>query len=218
MKKFLILAFFALFSANANALEYAEFEESQETFFIGIEAGYMSAGNFLSQAKKRVKRARPDASEMNMTNSDSFMLRFFPSIHVKETKIRLGIIYDICSLPNMDYTSDSVSFSFGDGVFTRTMANIEYFIFGNAKDNKGIALSASVGKFHIVHSSMTQEKYDLKSQHDNDLCYEAGIAAAIRISTNARLTMSAMYAGPINYKDFYWNVFQATAGISYFMF
>ena len=54
MKKILILAFFALFSANANALEYAEFEESQETFFIGIEAGYMSAGNFLSQAKKNL--------------------------------------------------------------------------------------------------------------------------------------------------------------------
>ena len=218
MKKILIFAFFALFPLNAYSLEYAEFDESQESFFMGVETGYLSGGNFFSQAKKRVKRTIPDASGMSMANSDSFVLRFIPSIHIKETKIRVGIIFDFGRLPKMDYVSDSVLFSFGGGTFTRSMAHFEYFVLGDAKDNKGLALSASIGKFHIVHSDITQEKYDLKSQHDNCITYEAGITGAVKLSKNARITMSAAYTSPLNYKDFYWNAFQATAGISYFMF
>ena len=118
----------------------------------------------------------------------------------------------------MDYVSDSAYFSFGGGVFSRTMAHFEYFFLGDAKESKGLALAASVGKFHIVHSNITQEKYDLKSQHGNCITYEAGIIGAVKVSENARITMSAAYTSPLNYKDFYWTVFQATAGISYFMF
>lgn len=218
MRVFLLFVFFVLFSVNAHALEYAEFDESHESFFISVEAGYLSGGNFFSQAKKRVKRTIPASSGMGMANADSFILRFIPGIHIKKTKIRAGIIFDIAALPRMDYAADSASFSFGGGAFTRTMAHFEYFILGDAKENKGLALSASIGKFHIVHSNMTQEKYNLKSQHDNCITYEAGITGTIKLSKNARLAMSAAYTSPLNYKDFYWTSFQATAGISYFMF
>ena len=190
-KKYLriVLLCFVLLFSIANI---AKAENVQNPFYLGLEAGFITKGNYSRQASKLLQKQKKNAYFTHDRQDTGLAIRARAGVSVPETKLNVGAMLEVGDLPSFYYYDpDSYSVdTYGQGYFYRIMVDLDYFIFGNAAEYYGLALSAGLGRSGLfIESASDPGFYDYYSGGS----FETGAKMLLKISDRIRLNINAFY-------------------------
>ena len=177
---------YALLFATANIAQ------AEDSFYLGLEAGFIAKGNYFRQASRLLQKQKKNAYYLHDDQDTGLAIRTRLGAHIPETKLNVGAMLEVGDLPSFYYYDpDSYSVdTYGQGYFYRIMVDLDYFIFGNAAEYYGLALSAGLGRSGIVIESASEHGfYDYYSGGS----FETGAKLLLKISDRIRLNINALY-------------------------